>query len=199
MRKTLVVIQKDKDMTVTILNSAPISGQYPEFSFGERFNYPLWTEFKSQTGDIWYGCFPKMWDKGFSTALIDKNGHTAFIVAGGQGFLIDTVNKKLILTTEDFPAIESAIKTNNPEYYIAGVFYSVYVIDTKGEIKTIEPGFMTEGIFFTGQNDNKAIGKLDAAMNQYEYKYDFEFDLETFQFNIREAHRPNFWTKLFRK
>jgi hypothetical protein len=194
-----VVSQKDKDMTVTILNSAPISGQYSEFSFGERFNSPLWTEFKSQTGDIWYGCFAKMWDKGFSTALIDNNGHTAFIVAGGQGFLIDTVNKKLILTTEDYPAIESAIKTNNPEYYIAGMFYSAYVIDTKGEIKTIEPDFTTDGIFFTGQKDNKAIGMLDAAMNQYEHKYDFEFDLETFQFNIRENHRPNFWTKLFGK
>lgn len=104
-----------------------------------------------------------------------------------------------MLTTEDYPAIESAIKTNNPEYYIAGMFYSAYVIDTKGEIKTIEPDFTTDGIFFTGQKDKKAIGMLDAAMNQYEYKYDFEVDLETFHFSIPENHRPSFWTKLFGK
>jgi hypothetical protein len=182
----LPVSQKDNNMNLTILNSAPLSGQYPEFSFGQRFNSSLWTEFKSQSVDIWYGCFAKMWDKGFSTTLIDNNGHTAFIVAGGQGFLIDVVNKKLILTTDDYPAIESAIKTNNPEYYIAGMFYSAYVIDTKGEIKTIE-------------KDTKAIGLLDAAMNQYKHKYDFEVDLETFQFSIPENHRPSFWTKLFGK
>lgn len=124
-------------MNVTILDFPPISGQYPEFSFGERFNSPLWVEFKSQSGDIWYGCFPKMWDKGFNTALIDNNGHSAFIVAGGQGFLIDIVNKKRIVTTEDYQAIESAIKTMNPEYYMAGLFDSAYVIDTKGEIKRL--------------------------------------------------------------
>jgi hypothetical protein len=195
--KTLAVSHKDNKMTVKILDAAPVSGQHPEFSFGQRFNYPLWTEFQSDNGDIWYGSFSKLWNKGFSVALIDNNGKTAFIVAGGQGFLIDTTNKKLIFETEEHPAIESAIKTNNPEYYIAGMFYSAYVINTNGEVKTIEPDFTTDGIFFSGQKDNKAVGRLDAAMNQYEHKYDFELDLETFQFALPKSARPSFWQKLF--
>ncbi|MBL7932674.1 MAG: hypothetical protein JNL60_12270, partial [Bacteroidia bacterium] len=123
----------------------------------------------------------------------------AFVVAGGRGFLINLIDKKMLWTSENYPSIESAIKTNDPEYYIAGMFYSAYVIDPKGDIKTIEPDFTTDGIFFTGQNDKKAIGMLDAAVNQYEHKYDFELDLETFKFTLHENHKPGFWKKLFGK
>ena len=186
-------------MTFTILDSAPISGQLPEYSFGERFNSPLWVEFKSNQGDSWYGCFSRLWDKGLDKVLVDNNEQTAFVVAGGQGYLLDVQNKKTLFLTEDYPAIESAIKTDNPEYYIAGMFYSIYVIDTKGELKTISPDFTTDGIFFTGQKENKAIGLLDAAMNQYECKYDFELDLNTFELKLHDNKSPSFWTRLFRK
>lgn len=184
-------------IAIRILESAPVSGQHPEFSFGERFNSSLWVEFKTSEEEIWYGCFSKMYATGFDIALINNIGSKAFVVAGGQGFLVDTANKTLILTTEEHPPIESAIKTNDPEYFIAGMFYSAYVIDNKSEVKTIAPDFTTDGIFFTGQKDNKAVGLLDSAINQYERKYHFELDLETFQFNLPQSHSGNFWTRLF--
>ncbi len=87
------------------------------------------------------------------------------------------------------------------------MFYGAYIINTNGELKTIEPDFSTDGIFFTGQKDIKAIGQLDSMMNQYEYKYNFELDLETFVFSITPSHhtrikhnrKPSFWARLFGK
>ncbi len=178
-------------MTVKILNSAPTSGQHPEYTFGDTFKFPLWAEFNTKSGEIWYACFPKLQETGFNAAFIDNNGETAFIVAGGQGFLIDVINKRLLLTTPEYPVIQSAIKTIDPEYYIAGLFESVYVIDTKGKLKTIVRGGLTAGIYFTGQTDNKAVGQLDTGINHKEKKCEFEFDLETFQFRLHKEHKSS--------
>jgi hypothetical protein len=104
-------------MTVAILKNVPISGSHAEYLFSECFNSPIWIEFKSD--EIWYGCFDNNSETSFCTTFVSNNAQIAFIVAGRQGFLIDTVTKKLIVKTNE---IDSAIKTTNPELFIVARF-----------------------------------------------------------------------------
>jgi hypothetical protein len=186
-------------MSAEIIHTTPSSGEYSEVHFGQHFTYRLWVKFIDNNQEEWIGCFPKQYDGGFNAVIADNENNSAFVVAGGKGFLVDLNNKVIILELDDYPSIESVIKTNNPEYYIAGMFYSAYILDSNCLIKTIEPDFTTDGIYFTGQKENKAVGNLAAAMNHYESNYDFELDLTTFQITLCKDNSPSFWKKLFGK
>jgi len=171
-------------MSGKILNNIPVSGENPEFHFGDHFRYRLWVEFISNDFEKWIGCFSKEYSKGFDKVLIGKNNQTAFVIASGQGYLIDIQNHKLKFKTEEYPLIESAILTNNPNYFIAGTFQSVYVFDTEKLINETIPKFMVDGIYFKSQKENNAIGNLATAENQYDFNMGFKFDLETFEINL---------------
>lgn len=173
-------------MSGKILNITPISGEFPEIHFGDHFTSRLWIEFEDNDFKKWYGCFPKDSRQGFNIVLVDKNNNSAFVVSSGVGYLINIATKELIFKTEEHPLIESAILTENPDYFIAGTFYSVYVIDLKTLIKEVTPDFMVDGIYFKTQQDKKAIGDLATAENQYDYNVDFEFDLESFELTMNQ-------------
>ena len=134
----------------------------------------------------WYGCFPSDYPNTLNQALVDEGNDTALIVAGGIGYLIDIKNKILKYKTEEHPLIVSTIRTNSPDYFIAGTFYSVYVFDSRSLIKEINPDFIVDGIYFKSQIGNKAIGELATAENQYDYNMDFEFDLKTFDLKLNK-------------
>lgn len=171
-------------MSGKILNTTPISGEFPEIHFGEHFTSRLWIEFEDNDFEKWYGCFPNDSTQGFNNVLIDKNNNSAFVVSSGVGFLINIKAKELIFKTEEHPLIESAILTENPDYFVAGTFYSAYVFDSDKLIKEITPDFMVDGIYFKAQKDNKAIGDLATAENQYDFNV--EFDLESFELTMNQ-------------
>ena len=173
-------------MSGKILNNIPVSGENPEFHFGEHFRYRLWVEFVNNDLEKWIGCFPKEYPNGFDKVLIDKNNQTAFVIASGQGYLIDIQNHKLKFKTEEHPLIESAIITKNPNYFIVGTSQSVYVFDTENLVNETIPKFMVDGIYFKSQIEKRAIGNLATAENQYDYNMDFEFDLETFEITLNQ-------------
>lgn len=173
-------------MSGKILNTTPISGEFPEIHFGEHFTSRLWIEFEDNDFGKWYGCFPNNSRQGFNNVLTDKYNNSAFVVSSGVGYLINIATKELIFKTEEHPLIESAILTENPNYFIAGTFYSVYVFDSNKLIKEVTPDFMVDGIYFKAQQDKKAIGDLATAENQYDFNVDFEFDLEFFELTMNK-------------
>lgn len=173
-------------MSGKIINATPISGEFPEIHFGEHFTSRLWVEFEDNDFEKWYGCFPNISRQGFNNVLIDKNNISAFVVSSGVGYLINITTKELIFKTEEHFLIESAILTENPDYFIAGTFYSVYVFDSEKLIKEVTPDFMVDGIYFKTQQDRKAIGDLATAENQYDFNVDFEFDLESFELTMNK-------------
>ena len=59
--------------------------------------------------------------------MTDANNETAFIVAGGQGYLIDISKRELICETKD--TIESSIATINPDYFLLGACCTIYVLN----------------------------------------------------------------------
>jgi hypothetical protein len=186
-------------MSAEILNAIPTSGQFTERHFGEHFNSQLWVKFTDNNFQEWVGCFSKSYDNALCLALTDENNLTSFVIAGGQGYLIDIDKKEIITELDEQPLIESVIRTTSPNYFIAGTFYSIYILNETGLIKEIRPDKIIDGIYFKSQLDNKAIGDLATAENQYDYNVDFEFDLTTFELQLNYKTKQGLFEKLWNK
>ncbi len=171
-------------MSAEILKIIPTSGEFTESHFGESFNSQLWVKFTDNNFEEWAGCFSMESLSGLSFTLINKENTKSLIVAGGKGYLIDLDEKKLIIALDGNPLIDSAIRTSNPDYFVLGTFYSIYVLNDTGVLKEIRPDTIIDGIYFKKQTGNKAIGELASSENQYKNNVDFEFDLTTFELKI---------------
>jgi len=171
-------------MTARILTNTPTSGESPEFYFGEHFRQTLWVEFVDNEYEKWIGCFQCDYPKLLNEVLVDNENKSAFVVSGGIGYLIDIKNRKLKYKTEENPLIESVILTTNPDYFIAGTFYCVYIFDNEKLIKDISADELVDGIYFKRQVDRKAVGDLASIENQFEFNLDFELDLDTFELTV---------------
>jgi hypothetical protein len=171
-------------MSGKILNSIPTSGEFEEVHFGTHFRHGLWVQFETNSFKRWTGCFPVQNVNGYNTVLTNQTNSLALIVAGGLGYLVDIEEKNVILKTDEHPLIESAILTQNPDYFILGTFFSIYVINQREIVEEVSPDFIIDGIYFKKQENGNAIGELSTAENQYRVNMDFEFDLETFEVRI---------------
>ncbi len=181
-------------MNAELLGVAPPSGEFPEYHFGEHFDSWLWVKFMSNEGEEWVGCFAKGNDGVKSHVAYNSAGSRVFVAAGGNGYLLDTLERKLILQTEEYPLIQSCIATQNPNYFIASTYFSFYVIREDDSLLEIRPEFMVDGIRIKEQVGNKVIGEVETAENQYEKPVPFEFDLITFQTELK--HPRTFWSFL---
>lgn len=173
-------------MSAEILTITPTSGYAPEIHFGEHFRHSLWIEFVNNDSEKWLGCFSSDYRSDLNKVLVDKENKSAFVVSGGIGYLVDIDNRIIKHKTEDHPLIESLIQTNDPDYFIAGTFYSIYVFDKDKLIQEITPKMTIHGIYFKSQIGRKAIGDLASAETHYEYNLDFEFDLDTFELTLNQ-------------
>ncbi|MBS3913365.1 MAG: hypothetical protein KG003_02610 [Bacteroidetes bacterium] len=170
-------------MSAVILNQKPTSGDYPEKHFGQTYNSRLWVKFSGNNLQEWVGCFPRtnqtidkvLLDK----VLIDNANETAIVVAGGQVYLIDISNRELLYETDNMPIVESVIHTTNPEYFLVGACYRIYLFDSRKLIKRFDPDFSLDGIYFTEQKGQKAIGHLHSYDYQQDLNFGFTFDLLT--------------------
>lgn len=174
-------------MSARILTDIPISGEFPEIYFGEHFRQSLWVEFVDNASEKWNGCFECEYPQSFHEVLSDKENKTALVISSGIGYLIDIENRKLLFKTEDHPAIESAVSTTNPDYFIAGTYCSVYVFDNEKLVKEIEADKLVDGIYFKLQVDRKVIGDLVSIDNPFDFHLDFEFDLDTFELIVDKS------------
>jgi len=170
-------------MSAEILNQTPTSGDFPEIHFGQTFNSRLWIKFTDNNFQEWVGCFPRPYQT-FDKVLTDTANETAFIVAGGQGYLIDISTRELLHEMDDIPVIESVIHTTNPEYFLVGACYCIYIFDNRKLIKRYDPDFTVDGIYLTEQKDQKAIGHLYSYQFQQDLNVGFEFDLTTNEMTI---------------
>ncbi len=105
-------------------------------------------------------------------------------MAGGQGYLIDISTRELLHEMDDIPVLESVIHTTNPEYFLVGACYCIYIFDNRKLIKRYDPDFTVDGIYFTEQKDQKAIGHLYSYQFQQDLNVGFEFDLITIEMTI---------------
>lgn len=187
-------------MGAEILSDIPTSGAYIEKHFGEHFNGRLWVKFTDNDFEEWMGCFARSSYNGLNLVVTDELNRLGFVVAGGHGYLVDIDKRAIIVELEEQPAIESAVRTEQPDYFIAGTYYSIYVLNETGMVKEIRPEQIVDGIYFKSQCGNKAIGELATAENQYDRNVDFEFDLTTFELQLnyrkKEGLIRRIWNQL---
>ena len=62
--------------------------------------------------------------------------------------------------------------------------YCIYIFDNRKLIKRYDPDFTVDGIYFTEQKDQKAIGHLYSYQFQQDLNVGFEFDLITIEMTI---------------
>lgn len=187
-------------MNIQILTITPISGQFDEFHFGENFIDSLWVDFDISEDNHWIGCFSKEYENGLNKVLYQENNKTCCVIAGGKCYLLNFETKNLIFETEEYPIIQSLVESINPDYYFLGNFYSVFILSEKGLVKEIEPNIMVDGIFLEYQEENKIIGKIDSAENQYEKPLEITIDIETLEFDpYLEKPKFGFLNKIFKK
>ena len=171
-------------MSVEILSQIPLSGDYPEKYFGQHFNSQLWVKFMDNNFQEWVGCFPQLYHLTLNKVLTDNANETAFVIAGGQGYLINIETRELLYETVDIPVLESAIHTENPEYFLVGACFCIHIFDNKSYLETYTPNFTVDGIYFTEQKGQKAIGHLYSYEYQQDLNVGFEFDIETKKMTI---------------
>ncbi len=171
-------------MTSEILKTTPPSGDFPEKHFGDHFNSRLWVKFTDNALQDWVGCFSKTYQT-LDVVLTDCNNETALVVSGGQGYLVDISKRELIYERDELPTIESAITTTNPDYFLIGACYTIYVFNKQGLVRMIEPHFIVDGIYFLEQQGKKAIGHLYSGMYG-NTNVGFELDLSTFELQVNE-------------
>lgn len=165
-------------MSVEILTQTPISGAYSEKYFGQTFNSSLWIKFTDNNFQEWAGCFNRPYET-FDKVITDNANETAFVIAGGKGYLIDISSRELLHETGDIPALESLIHTTNPEYFLVGACYCIYIFNNRKLIKHYEPDFKVDGIYFTEQKNQKVMGHLYSYQHQLDFNVGFTFDLVT--------------------
>ena len=119
--------------------------------------------------------------------MTNTANNVALVVAGGQGYLINTESKVLLPQLYNFSNLESLLKTNNPDFFLVGACYKILVFDFEGNLNVVEPDFPIDGIYFKEQQGNYALGMLDAPMNQYKAPYTFKMDLTTFEIIIKST------------
>lgn len=138
-------------MKIDFLTIVPESGKYEEIHFGENFFDSLWVEFYISEDNHWLGCFSKSYDNGLNKVIFDEDKNTCCVVAGGKCYLINLETKEIIFETNEHPLSVSLSQSQNPNFFYIGTYHNVMIINEKGLVKEIEPGFMVDGIYLENQ------------------------------------------------
>src|SRR3954466_3751447 len=114
----------------------PISGQFLEVHFGNVTPYSAWVLFTDKSYKQWTGSFARGWE-GFATLIINVEEHErAFIVAGGNGYLINLTKKQLVNNME-LSDIKTAIADVKRKRIIFSNSFNIQYIDFDGKISTL--------------------------------------------------------------
>jgi hypothetical protein len=173
-------------MKIEILREIPISGKFSEKSFGTNFKSTLWVKFTTDDFQEWVGNFSRSSNKKDEVLADEKNG-VCIVIAGGMPYAVNVSTKEEILEFEDYPFVESAIKTDNPNLFLLAKFYEIQVVNPALEIREYSPNFTVDGIYLLSQKDNVVLGHLYSPLLSQNKHVGFEFNLTTFQFKIDKS------------
>ena len=88
-------------MTAKIIHEKPLSGEYAEVLFYENEGNSLWVLFEDdETGSEWLGIFGCGSSTKMSVELASAPGEF-FVVAGGFGYVVDALNRRVINSWKD--------------------------------------------------------------------------------------------------
>jgi hypothetical protein len=114
----------------------PTSGQFPEKHFGQVTPNSAWVLFTGKDYQQWVGSFARGWE-GFATLIINLEEHEqAFVVVGGDGYLINISQQELI-NQDELSGIKTAIADVERQRIIFSDGYNLQCIDFKGKVSIL--------------------------------------------------------------
>jgi hypothetical protein len=119
-------------MKATLLRRRPISGKYYERWYDARGNCAS-VLFEDNEYQDWLGVFGKGDLVRFSTSILFSIGSAAFVVAGGQGYVVDVNSGELRYRTI-CDRLVGAIATPNRDLVIACDYTSLYALTSTEQI-----------------------------------------------------------------
>lgn len=142
-----------------VLAAPPVSGLVKEVRFDASGDC-TWVRFTdNETGAQWCGVFGNGDSRGAKTVAINTDGQ-AFVIAGGQGYLINTASRQLLhKTNHDY--LQAAIAVPGKEVYIAGDFTKLYAYSSTGLVWH-SPRVSVDGLSFTGATESQVDGLVES-------------------------------------
>jgi hypothetical protein len=155
----------------------PISGQFQEKHFGQVTPYSIWVLFTDKGYQHWVGSFAQGWE-GFPTLIFNLDEQEkALIVAGGDGYLINVLQKEL-LNEDELSGIKTAITDAERQRIIFSDGLNLHCIDFDGKVSILYDDHYFDDVELLEIRD----GKLYARYWHYQSgnkPFSFEMDLVT--------------------
>ena len=115
-------------LKVSILSEPPISGTIKEIWFEARGDC-TWIRFEREA-EIWAGVFGKGTHKNYNAVCKFSDDKYVFIIAGGQGYVLDSRERKICHKTS-IDYFVSAIAAPHKDLVIVCDFTRLYAFDTQ--------------------------------------------------------------------
>lgn len=161
----------------------PIQGQYPEKHFGNITPNCLWVKFMDKDELEWVGSFEQSWvEQGTFIINLTSKG-IAFVVSGGQTFLID-INTREQLNKNEISDTKTAIVDEKEEkvYYSSGL--DLRYIDINGSDFVLFDKYYFDDIKLNEIRNNK----LYATYWNYQISTEpFRFEIDLVTRNVKDS------------
>lgn len=165
----------------------PTSGQYPEKHFGAISPNCLWVKFTDKEYQDWVGSFQQGWD-GYGTFIINLDKQEkAFVVAGGQSFLID-ISTRLLLNRQEISDTKSAILNDDQTIIYFSGGYDLQFLDLEGNVSVLFDNYYFDDIELIEIKDNKLYAKYWYYQRDKE-PFHFEINLQTKE--VKDSYYDN--------
>ncbi|MCA9251328.1 MAG: hypothetical protein KDA54_09350 [Phycisphaerales bacterium] len=143
-------------MLVEIYTQIPQSGSVTERRFDATGNC-TWVRFAAADADEWTGVFGNGDIVRHSKAVLFGDNRTAFVIAAGQGYIVDAVTGEMLHKTPE-DCFCDAISVPGRDFIIACDFTDLYAVSQSGVIWRSER-IALDGIKFGSSTDQSLTGE----------------------------------------
>ena len=158
------------NLKVSILSEPPISGTIKEYLFDAQGDC-TWIRFESES-EIWAGVFGKGSLKNCNAVCKFSDDTYVFIIAGGQGYILDSRTHKLCHKTF-IDYFVSAIAAPGKDLVITCDFRRLYAFDTQ-ELIWRSDHVASDGIKLDCSTENDLAGKIEQWDGWYAFKLEYK-------------------------
>jgi hypothetical protein len=174
-------------MQIELLRAKPISGEVAELSFDASAHTNTWASFDEEGGAKWVGIFGNGGAALFSSAVaFPDDAGAALIIAGGQGYVVDT-KKRVLLRKTKWSYSYSAVAVPDRDFVIVANTTDIWAVFRDRDVSALcESGeggpkdprrIALDGIVLDEPSSKSLTGKLWMRDGWH----DFDLDLDTLQ------------------
>jgi hypothetical protein len=158
-------------MRILPLEAPPVSGEYDEVCF-DAIGACVWFLFEDDEGTSWVGVFGRGLTSRIDFCVLGESSPYVFIIALGQGYLLDTERRTLMWKT-DYDVYYSCMWSGVGEFVVVTDYTNLYLFDRNGEV------WRSERIALDGIKLHESVGLIEGEAWQHFGWQRFTFDVAT--------------------